>query len=743
MTRRGRLKATLRVLAVLLPAAAAALFVYDWWTHPKRSTDNWLVRPAGALVFKASDVPREPAPTEAQIEAYVDRLLAEMSLREKVDQMAGDSWLLDLLRVPTIDRFKYNDSPIPSGRNPRLLIPPLRFADGPRGAVLAHSTAFPVAMARGASFDRRLEGRVAEAIARELRAQGANVFGGVCVNVLRHPGWGRAQETYGEDPYHLGEMAAASIAAVQKHNVMACVKHFALNSIEEPRRVLDVRAEERTLREVYLPQFRKAVEAGAAAVMSAYNKVNGDYAAENEWLLRRVLKEEWGFRGFVMSDFFYGVYDGVKAARAGLDVEMPAARAYGPKLEDAVETGAVPLALVDDSVRRVLRRKLYYATRLDPIEYDHALVASADHVALAREAAEKSMVLLKNEDVLPFDRHRVRSLAVFGRLAEADNLGDHGSSRVYPPRHVTPLDGLREHLGPQVRIVHDLGTDLARARALARESDAVVVVAGLDHRDEGEYIPEKPQGDQGGDRRRLSLTEAEEQLVSVVAALNAKTAVVLMGGSAITMEDWRREAGAILVAFYPGMEGGRALARILFGEASPSGKLPFTIPAETAWLPPFDPSADRVEYGYYHGYTLAEKKGIEPAFAFGFGLGYTRFACSNLRLSTDDLAADGVLQVSVDVTNTGARDGEEVVQLYAGFPGQAADRPLKLLRGFEKVAVPKGERRTVTLPLAARDLAYYDPGAKAWRLEPGVHRVFVGSSSRKSDLLQAEFKLTP
>ena len=269
-----------------------------------------------------------------------------------------------------------------------------------------------------------------------------------------------------------------------------------------------------------------------------------------------------------------------------------------------------PVERIDDSARRILRRKVFYATRPDPQPYGPELVRSAAHLELAREVAEKSMVLLKNEGaILPFEQSSVRTLAVMGGRADTENLGDHGSSRVYPPTVVTPLDGLREHLGSGTRVVYERGTDVARVRQLAREADAVVLVVGLDHRDEGEWIPEKGEADRGGDRRSLALPPADAELIRAACALNRRTVVVLIGGSAITMEEWRNEAPAILMAFYPGMEGGKALARILFGDVSPSGKLPFTIPGDPSWLPPFDPKAERVEYGYYHGYTLAEKNG--------------------------------------------------------------------------------------------------------------------------------------
>jgi beta-glucosidase len=732
-----------RVLLGLVALVVAAFFTWVYWTHPKRTTDGLLVFSAGKGVFKLSDIPKDHEFSESELEAHVDRLLGNMTLEEKVHQMSGDTWIWDLVKLATLERFKYNDRPIPSGRNRRLLIPPLLFSDGPRGVVMNHSTAFPVAIARGASFDRALEARIADAIGKELRAQGANLFGGVCINLLRHPGWGRAQETYGEDPYLLGEMAAAMIQGVQRHNVMTCAKHFALNSIEESRHTVDVRVDERTLREVYLPHFQRAVGAGVAAIMSAYNRVNGDYCAESAHLLREVLKGDWGFRGFVLSDFFKGVYDGVAAANAGLDLEMPVTQVYGKKLSDAVWAGQVPRERVEDSVRRILRRKVFYATRPDPQAYEPDLVRARAHLDLAREAAEKSMVLLKNDrEVLPLERSRVRTLAVMGRLADgAENLGDHGSSRVYPPSVVSPLQGLRDHLGAGTRVVHELGQDAARVRQLGREADAVVVIAGLDHRDEGESIPEKPEGDRGGDRRDLGLHADDVELIHAVSALNPRTIVVLIGGSALTMEEWRNEAPAILMAFYPGEEGGRALARVLFGDVNPSARLPFTIPADVSWLPSFDPKATRAEYGYYHGYTLAEKKGIEPAFPFGFGLSYTRFVFSNLHLASTEMADGGSLEVSVDVANAGTRAGDAVVQLYAGFSASTVDRPVKLLRGFDKVALGPGEKGAARFTLRAHDLAYWDTASGQFRVEEGGYEVLVGGSSRRADLLTAGFRV--
>jgi beta-glucosidase len=737
------LKKILKVLGALLLAAVLVVAVLLAWTYPKRPVRGPFVREAGAGTFKFTDIPRGRALSPEEVEGYASRLLGEMTQRQKVLQMSGDTSYWELVRLITVEKGKYNDVPIEAGADTRLAIPPIAFSDGPHGAVLGRSTAFPVAMARGASWDRDLLGRVGDAVAKEIRAQGGNLWGGVCVNLLRHPSWGRAQETLGEDPFLLGELAAAEVAAVQAHNVMACAKHFALNSIEETRTKVDVRLDERTLREVYLPHFERLAEADVASFMSAYNQANGDYCGESRRLLREILKEEWGYRGFVMSDFFVGVYDGRKAALAGLDLEMPWTRAYGGKLLAAVERGEVPVAVVDEAVLRLLRRKIEYATRPDPAAYPPSLVRAPAHAALAREAAEKGVVLLKNAGgLLPLDERSVRSVAVVGRLAAAPILGDHGSSRVYPPDTVTVVEGLREALGA-ASVLHEPGTDLVKALAVARAADAVVVVAGFDHSDEGEYIPSKPdESERGGDREELALKREDRELILSLAAENPRTVVVLVGGAAITVEEWHEKAGAILMAFYPGEQGGAAVARLLLGRANPSAKLPFTVARDPAHLPPFDNRSLRVEYGYYHGYTLAEKKGWEPRYPFGYGLSYTTWAYANLALDAREAKADGTVHASVDVTNSGSRAGEEVAQLYVGFPNAKVDRPVKLLRGFTRVSLAPGETKRVTFPVRVKDLAAWDPAARAWVVERTEHTVLVGGSSRATDLLAASFTVS-
>ncbi len=718
--------------ALLLLWIALRLYVHHYRRHD--------VSPAAYPWPKGID--------EDELDEIVDGLMARMSLEEKVHQLSGDGGFPLLIRLGAMV-YLYGRFPhMYAGRNERRGIPPLSFSDGPRGVVVGKATCFPVAMARGASWDVELEARVGDALGQEVRATGANYFGGLCINLLRHPGWGRAQETYGEDPHHLGEMGVALLTAVQRHNVMACAKHFALNSIENSRFYVDVTLDDRTLQEVYLPHFRRCVEADVASVMSAYNKVRGRWCGHSEWLLDEVLRGDLGFEGFVTSDWLWGIHGTVEPALAGMDVEMPRTRHYGRKLLAAVRAGSVPAGVIDRNARRVVRTKLRTVTREDPQPYPRELIACARHRALAQEAAEKSMVLLRNDDdVLPFDAGAVRKLAVIGDLADAPNTGDRGSSQVSPPEVVTFLDGLREHLGEHGEVVFDRGRDPDRARAAVEGADAVVLVVGRRPDDEGENLNanHRPGGSRrvsrGGDRGSLRLRPDEEALITDLAPRHGNTVVVLVGGSAIVVEPWKSSAPAILMAWYPGMAGGTALARVLFGEVNPSGRLPFTIPVDSSQLPSFDPAAPTAEYGYFHGYTWMENQRLRPAHPFGFGLSYTRFAFEALELEQPQIPTDGEVVARVTVSNVGARAGATVVQCYVGFPESAVERPAKLLRGFTKVSLDPGESRQLTLRVPARSLAWFDPSGHEWVVEPTRHTLWVGSSSDDSDLLRAEFQL--
>lgn len=660
-------------------------------------------------------------------ERRIAELVSRMTIREKVRQMSGNSGPIKLL----VALIRYNLLTFDSGPNRRLGIPAIRFTDGPRGVALGNSTCFPVAMARGATWDRELEERVGSAMGVEARAQGADFFGGVCVNLPRHPGWGRSQETFGDDPFLLGEMGAATIRGLQKH-VMACAKHFACNSIEESRFYVDVLVDERTLREIYLPHFKRCVEAGAAAVMSAYNRVNGYYCAHNTHLIRDILKGEWGFRGLVMSDFFLGTRDTVKAALGGLDIEMPNRWHFGGKLVRAVRKGQVAEEVVDEAVTRILRQKARFATEGDTAGYPPEAVACREHTELALEAARKSIVVLKNEgETLPLNRGGLSKLAVIGGLADRENLGDSGSSQVRPPYTVTPLQGIRGLSGSSVQVIHRSGEDLAAAVRAARECDAAVIVVGLTGKQEGEALPYVKVG---GDRESLRLRPDDEELIRAVGDAAGRCVVVLEGGSALVIEDWRDQVPAILMAWYPGMEGGKAIAEVLFGEVNPSGKLPVIFPRSSDQLPYFDSKARSLEYGYYHGYRLFDKRGMEPAFPFGHGLSFTKYAYDNLRLDRESLGIGASLEISAEVVNTGDRTGEEIAQLYIGCKSSRVDRPVRELKGFERVRLEPGERKTVSFRIGTEDLAYFDTGSGSWEVEETEYTFYVGSSSSDGDL---------
>jgi beta-glucosidase len=671
-------------------------------------------------------MPIEKGATRAEQEERIESLLRELSLDEKIFMLSGHGFFESMA-----DGGRYCGIPHPIGAgNERLGVPHLCFDDGPRGVALGESTCFPVPMARGASFDVDLERRIGDAIGRELRAQGANLFGGVCINLLRHPAWGRAQETYGEDPFLLGEMGAALVRGVQHHNVVATPKHFAANSTENARFTVDVRIAERPLREVYLPHFKRCIDAGAGAVMSAYNRLNGHYCGHNPELLTTILKEEWGFDGYVYSDFVLGCR-GPDACAAGLDVEAPDTIHYGAKLRTAVEAGEVAPERIDDAVRRVLRSLFRVLAAPDPEAYGPEQVVCDAHVTLAREASEKSLVLLRNEGVLPWRPEATRRVLVLGRLADEPNLGDHGSSRVYPPRVVTPLAGLRAGAPEGCEILFDPGDDLARLRERAADADAVLVVAGYTHEDEGEFIPapmadpQDPTKTVGGDRLDLGLGAEQETLILAATEANPRTTVAVMAGSAVVMEAWRERVGAILMLWYPGMEGGHALADVLFGRVSPSGRLPFTMPRLASDLPDFDRDATSIEYDLWHGYTKLEHDGVAPAFPFGFGLSYTTFAY------TDASAADEgeTIRVEVDVTNTGDRFGETVVQVYAGRAEPSPEHPRRRLCGFRRLGLEAGARERVAIDVATRDLAWFDADARHWRLGAPAWRLRVGPSS--------------
>ncbi|MBW2461014.1 MAG: glycoside hydrolase family 3 C-terminal domain-containing protein [Deltaproteobacteria bacterium] len=691
-------------------------------------------------------LPFEPTPEtraycprdDDAIEAQITSLLAELSQIEKVRLLHGTSLLPD-------------GGVWPVAGNDRLGVPGLNMLDGPRGLSAFSGktgTAFPVAMLRGATWDPELERRVGAAIAREIRSAGADVLLAPTINILRHPRWGRAQETYSEDTHHMGALAVAFIEGVQSEGVLASVKHFAVNSIENTRHDVDVIIDERTLREVYLPHFRRAVvEARVASVMSAYNQVNGFYCDQSGHLLTEILKEEWGFAGFVESDWVLGTHGAAPSMLAGLDVEMPYSLEFD-RIRFDISAGEMAEADLDRSVRRVLRAQLCFG--LDDRERvpdDPSARETPEHLALAREVATRGIVLLSNRPadgagsgappVLPLDRSVISRVAVLGRAADVENIGDTGSSNVTATGVTTALEGLVAAAGG-LSITHVPGDRLdAAARAIVDAADAVIVVTGLLAADEGEASVG------AGDRTSLALPAEEAALIAALTAIHPAVIVVLEGGAAFTVRSFADDIEALLYAGYPGAEGGHALAAILFGDEAPTGRLPFSMPRDVADLPPFDNESTRVEYGYMHGYRHLADQGAPAEFPFGFGLSYTEFALSELALSASTVMSDGVVEATVRVENTGALSGRETVQLYVSAIDSSVRRAPEDLRAFAQVELESGASDTVMLRLAVRDIAYWDVDTDAFVVEPIEYEVRVGRSSADPAALTARFGVTP
>ena len=684
---------------------------------------------------------------------------------QSVDDAAGEMvgglsdaellWLLDgdltILRGLRDMSQRYNLVPFPAGRIDRLGIPGIRFTDGPRGVALGASTAFPVALARAATWDTDLERSVADVIGAEARAQGANFWAGICINLAYAPGWGRAQESYGEDPLLLGAMGAAAVQGAGPW-VMSCVKHFACNSMEEARFRVDVRVAEDVLREVYLPHFRTVVEAGVDSVMSAYNSVNGTWAGQNRHLLTDILRDDWGFSGFVMTDFIWGLRDPVGSVAAGQDLEMPFRQQRAATLRSALADGRLARADVTRAARRQISAQIRFALRARPAP-SADVITSAAHRQLARQVAARAAVLLRNEirdgaPVLPLAPSSLSRVALLGRLADRANQGDVGSSRVSPPASVSILDGLRERLGD--RLVHVPGADPAAAVAAARTADAAVVVVGLSSVDEGEsmigvdvaatrllggiarlrpvaslmvgiagWVAKRKKF--GGDRRDLRLRAEDVALIEAVARANARTVVVVIGGSTIVLDPWDQHVAAVLLAWYPGMEGGHAVADVLLGDCEPAGRLPMAIPHRQADLPQVDWDAAEVTYGRWWGQRKLDRDGIAAAYPLGFGLGYTTFGLTDLAVGRLDGER---FPVEVTVANTGARSGHHVVQIYAVRPADTG-RDVWHLVGFRSVQLAAGSAQRVSVDCSVRPLQRWD-GA-GFTLDAGTVAIRAGS----------------
>ena len=619
----------------------------------------------------------------------------------------------------------------------RLGIPAMMVSDGPHGlrkqkdegdhlgvndSIVA--VCYPAGCASASSFDRELLVKMGGAIGEACQAEGVGVILGPAVNIKRSPLCGRNFEYYSEDPYVAGEMAASYIKGVQSKNVGTSIKHFMANSQETRRMSSDSRMDERTMREIYMPAFERAVkEAKPWTVMCSYNRINGTYAAENKWLLTDVLRDEWGFDGFVVSDWG-AVNDRVAGVKAGLDLEMPPSCGVNDKLiEKAVKDGKLDEGVLDLTVERILQIVYRFAENRD----EKAVFDKEAQHRLSREVAEGSLVLLKNDGILPLNKEQ--KIAFIGQYAQKPRYQGGGSSHINSYK----VTGALEFVKDMSNVTYAQGYDdkedrvdekmMVEAVKAAKEADVAVVFAGLPDAFESE----------GYDRTHMQMPKSQNLLIEEIAKVQPNVVVVLHNGSPVEMP-WISKVKGVLEAYLGGEAVGEAEYRILFGEVNPSGRLSETFPLKLEDNPSYlyyIGEEDVVEYreGVFVGYRYYDKKNMDVLFPFGYGLSYTDFAYSNLKLDKKTMKDTEVLTVSVDVTNTGSMAGKEVVQLYVADEESTVIRPIKELRGFEKVGLAPGETKTVSFSLDARAFAYYNVQIGEFHVESGSFKIMVGHSN--------------
>jgi len=665
---------------------------------------------------RAQSPAAQPASQPAAFDARARQVVAQMTLDEKIAQLHGIRDANNYRVVPGL---------------PRLGIPALTVANGPAGVGPAgpghegKATALPAPIALAATWDVEAARTHGDAAGGEAVLLGNLLLESPDINIARTPHNGRTFESFGEDPFLSGRLAAAYIQGIQSHPIIANVKHFAGNNQEQNRmRVNDV-IDERTLRELYLPAFEAAiVEGHSASLMGAYNKVNGAYCCENDVLLNQILKGDWKFTGFVTSDFG-AVHSTVPSAKAGLDLEMPTGIYFDQALKAAVTNGEVPVSLLDE---KLVRR---FGTMMSRGVWDQPPVRGPippEHADIALKLGAEGIVLLKNDGgLLPLKAGALHSLAVIGPFATNAMTGGGGSSHVTPILTVDPVAGIRKLVGNDVKITEDAGANAAAAAAAAKAADAAILILG-DRQSEGSDHP-------------IALSDAQNALATAVLAANPHTIVVLKSGGPLLMP-WADKAPAILEAWYPGEEDGAAVAAVLFGAVNPSGKLPITFPKRDEDLPlqtaaqyPGVNNVAQYSEGLLVGYRWYDARKIEPLFAFGHGLSYTTFAYKNLKASPPTQSE--MAKVEFDLANTGARAGAEVAQLYVGLPSLPdVPQPPRQLKGFRRVELDAGETTHMILTLDARALSYWDATTHGWKVAPGAYTVWVGSSSRDLRLTQ-------
>ena len=652
------------------------------------------------------------------MERDLKKIVSEMTLEEKAGMCSG----LDFWHLKEVEH---------------LGIPKVMVSDGPHGLRKQDekgdhlgindsikAVCFPPAVLSACSFDRGLMEEMGKAIGREAQANDVSVVLGPAVNIKRSPLCGRNFEYYSEDPYLAGEIAAAFVKGVQSQHVGTSIKHFAANNQEYRRMSSSSEVDERTLREIYFPAFETAVKkAQPYTFMCSYNQINGTFASENKWLLTDVLRGEWGFKGYVMSDWG-AVNDRVKGLEAGLELEMPASGGDNDAMiVKAVKDGALEEKILDQAVERSLRIIFEYADHRKPQEF----TMEKDHEE-AQHIAEESMVLLKNENhILPLKTSE--KAAFIGGFARNPRFQGGGSSHINCFKTTNVLDSVP----CDAQVVYAEGFPADRdfydkaladeAVKAAAEADKAVIFAGLPESFESE----------GYDRSHMRLPECQNRLITEILKVQPNTVIVLHNGSPVEMP-WLGEIKGLLETYLGGQAGGAAAANILYGKINPSGKLAETMPLKLSDNPSYlnFGGGEKVEYreGIFVGYRYYDTKEMDVAFPFGYGLSYTTFAYSNLKLSMENPTEKDTVMVSADVTNTGKSAGKEVVQLYIRDLTGSAIRPEKELKGFEKVFLEPGETKTVTMELNKRSFAWYNTELHDWFAASGDYEILVGASSR-------------
>ncbi|OPJ65130.1 glycoside hydrolase family 3 C-terminal domain-containing protein [Clostridium oryzae] len=688
-------------------------------------------------------------------EKKIDDIIEKLTLEEKISMIHGNG----LFRTEAVER---------------LGIPSLKMSDGPMGVRHEFENAhwnpignsddytsyLPCNTALASTWNTKLAYEAGSVLGREARGRGKDVILGPGINIMRSPLCGRNFEYMSEDPCLISKLVVPFIKGVQeKNDVAACVKHYAANNQETERLNVDVEVDERSLREIYLPGFEAAVKEGNSySIMTAYNKLYGYYCSHSKYLIRDILEDEWGFDGVVISDWG-AVHDTVEPAEAGLDIEMNVTDNFddyyfAKPLLDAVKEGKVKEEVINDKIRRILR--LMYRINAFSEDRNRGGYNSLETREKVLKVAREGIVLLKNDKyILPLKDNKIKTVAVIGENADITHSNGGGSAEIKALYEITPLLGIKMRLGGNAQVSYAQGYSedasekeklINEAVELAKNSDAVIIVGGLKHMAEALKLEQnalevtkgdrvKPRIDsEGYDRSDLELPYDQNELIRRVLEVNSNAVVVMFTGAPVDMTPWIKDASAVVQTWYNGMEGGRALAEVLFGDVNPSGKLPMTIPKSIENCPAHKigefPGGKKVKYseGIFVGYRYHSTYDVEPLFCFGHGLSYTDFKYENMKVNVSEQSEDIRVQVEINVNNVGKVSGAEVVQLYVSDETASVKRPALELKGFEKIELAAGEKKTVKLELDKKAFAFYDAEAKGWLVEKGMFKLYAGSS---------------